>query len=80
MEAITFQPDTAALDGSVAHDLAEIDAAIALVARGTATRVCLVALHAPRTVAPIGLARAQAAGVDFSLDRAAMALTLGPKR
>lgn len=51
------------------HDILEIDAAIALVARGVATRVHLVALMTPEAVAAIGLAHTQQANVGFSLDR-----------
>jgi len=81
MDAITFlQPSDAGHD-VVEHDLAEVDAAIGLVARGLASRVRLVGLHRPEAVAPTGLAHAQEARVRFSLDRGAggaVALTLGP--
>jgi hypothetical protein len=61
-------------------DLREVDVAIELVARGAAVRVRLVGLSDPDTIAPIALARAQLAGVDFHLDRAGSSprLTFGP--
>jgi hypothetical protein len=61
-------------------DLREVDVAIELVARGAAFRVRLVGLSDPDTLAPIALARAQLAGVEFHLDRAGSTprLTFGP--
>jgi hypothetical protein len=60
-------------------DLLQVDAAIEMVARGAAVRVRLVGLSDPDTLAPIALARAQYAGVDFRIDRGATAtLTFGP--
>jgi hypothetical protein len=61
-------------------DLREVEAAIALVADGAARRVRLVGLHAPDDVAGIALARAQAAGVPFIVDRRGTPtrLTFGP--
>jgi hypothetical protein len=60
-------------------DLREIDTAIAMVTRGAAVRVRLVGLHAPDEVASIALARAQAAGVKFQIDRSpSTRLTIGP--
>jgi hypothetical protein len=82
MDAITFLPTSHAADDATAHDLAEIDAAIRLVAGGIATRVRLVGLRGPETVMATGLAHAQEAHVAFSLDRdpgGAVALTLGPR-
>jgi len=66
----------------VEHDLAEIEAAIDLVAGGLATRIQLVGLIRPEAVAPTGLAHAQHKGVTFSLDRrgeAPFAVTVGPR-
>ena len=62
-------------------ELAEIDAAIALVASGLATRVCLVSLVHVDAIAATGLVHAQAAGVSFRLDRNgdATAVTIGPR-
>jgi len=83
MDPITFLPPIRATDDSVEHDLAEVDAAISLVALGLATRVRLVGLSRPEAVASTGLAHAQEARVDFSLERGAngaVALTLGPSR
>jgi len=64
----------------VAPHVADIDAAIALVARGLATRVRLVALDRPEAAAAVGLAHAQEAGVRFRLDRGpdGIAITVGP--
>jgi hypothetical protein len=67
---------------AIDHDLIEIDAAIVLVARGLATRVRLVGLMRPEAAAAIGLAHAQLANVDFSLERnpgAGATVTLGPR-
>jgi hypothetical protein len=66
--------------GSVA--LAEIDAAIALVASRLARRVRLIALPFSLAVAGIGLARARAAGMAFRIERTERAgvasVTVGP--
>jgi len=61
-------------------ELREVDVAIEMVARGAAVRVRLVGLSDPDTIAPIALARAQLAGVEFHLDRAGSTprLTFGP--
>lgn len=48
--------------------LAEIDAAIALVAAGAARRVRLTALPFVETVLAVGLAHARAEGMDFRLE------------
>ena len=69
-------------DDLASRDLVEIDAAIALVARGLANRVCLVSLARPKDVAALALAHAQAARVAFHLhhtDGGAVAVTLGPR-
>lgn len=62
--------------------LAEIDAAIALVVGHVARRVRLAALPFAEDVAGIGLARACAAGVEFTLEppeRAGVrSVTVGP--
>jgi len=52
----------------VAADLREIDVAIALVAQGAAVRVRLVGLATADRIAPLALAHAQYAGVDFCVD------------
>lgn len=66
-------------EASIDADLREVDSAIAMVARGAAVRVRLVGLHAPEEIAPIALARAQAAGIQFGLDRLETTrLTFGP--
>ena len=49
-------------------DLREVDVAIALVAQGAATRVRLVGLATASRIAPIALAHAQSAGIDFRVD------------
>lgn len=63
--------------------VAEIDAAIAMVAGLHATRVRLVALPFVERVAGIGAAHAHAAGVAFRLERAERAgvltVTVGPR-
>jgi hypothetical protein len=60
-------------------DLAEVDAAIAMVSSGAATRVRLTGLRHPDAVAGAALARAQAAHVGFELDRTELpVLTFGP--
>ncbi|HSD78397.1 MAG TPA: hypothetical protein VLA98_13380, partial [Solirubrobacteraceae bacterium] len=48
------------------RDLDEIEAAIAMVVSGAATRIRLIGLAAAVDVAPEGLARAQLAGVTFA--------------
>lgn len=66
----------------IEHDLAEIEAAIDLVAGGLATRIQLIGLIRPEAIAPTGLARAQEAGVGFRLEHfagGATAVTLGPR-
>ena len=67
-------------DDPVEADLREVDVAIEMVARGAAVRVRLVGLYAADAIAPIALARAQTAGIDFRVDRdgAATRLTFGP--
>ena len=68
-----------ASESSIDADLREVDSAIAMVIGGAAVRVRLVGLHAPDEIAPIALARAQAAGVRFGIDRLATTrLTIGP--
>jgi hypothetical protein len=62
---------------------AEIDVAIELVRRGQARRVRLCGLSAGERAAGSGLARAQAAGVRFALEREvapglAVSLVIGP--
>jgi hypothetical protein len=60
-------------------DLREVDTAIGLVASGLAVRVRLVGLSDAATIAPIALARAQLAGIDFRIDRGeSTILTFGP--
>jgi hypothetical protein len=51
------------------HAMAEIDAAIALVACGAARAVLVTGLAGLDAVAADGLARAQAVGVGFTLSR-----------
>ena len=62
--------------------LSEIDVAIELVRRGQARRVHLTGLVAGELAAGEGLARAQAGGVAFSLERSAVpeavSLVIGP--
>lgn len=64
-------------------DLAEVEAAVALVRGGGATRVRLLGLHDAAGIAGIAAARAQAAGLAFHLDpqdrRASPSLIIGPR-
>jgi hypothetical protein len=81
MEPIRFGPSTDVPDDHATLELAEIDAAIGMVAGGLARRICLVALAHPEAIAAVALARAQAADVGFHLDRdpgGAVRLTFGP--
>jgi hypothetical protein len=80
MDRPTLLPFPAVPSDPLERDLAEIDAAIGLVSRGLARRVRLVALARPDAVAATGLARAQAAGVGFTIDRGSsgIAVTVGP--
>ena len=61
-------------------DLREVDIAIEMIARGAAVRVRLVGLSDADAIAPVALARAQLAGVDFRVDRTGLVplLTFGP--
>jgi hypothetical protein len=82
MEPVTHLPTTPSSADPAARDLAEIDAAIGLVASGMATRIRLVGLARSNQVAAIGLARAQAAGLTFEVDRTPdgpTTLTIGPR-
>lgn len=66
-------------EASIDADLREVDSAIAMVTGGAAVRVRLVGLHAPDEIASIALARAQAAGIHFGIDKAGgTRLTFGP--
>jgi len=66
-------------DDALDADLREVDAAIEMVARGLAVRVRLVGLNDADTIAPIALARAQLANIDFRVDHGATtSLTIGP--
>jgi len=81
MDPLELRPSTAAPDETIARDMVEIDAAIRLVATGVATRVRLVSLSRPESVAARGLARAQAAHIAFGLGRdslGAVSVTIGP--
>ena len=81
MDVVWHFPFSDAPSDPLGHDLAEIDAAIALVATGGATRVRLVNLGHPDVIAATGLAHAQDAGIGFRLDRNgdATAVTVGPR-
>ena len=81
MEQTTVLPFPKAWSGTDA-DLAEIEAGVALVSAGFATRVRLVGLADADSVAAAGLALAQASNVAFALDRSSrgtVAVTLGPR-
>jgi hypothetical protein len=75
--------DVDAISESTTIALAEIDAAIALVVGGAARRVRLTAVPFAESAAATGLARAQAAGVAFAVERAerigVTTLTIGPR-
>jgi hypothetical protein len=82
VDAHTLLPFPTDGGDSIERDLVEIDAAIALVFRGIATRVRLVGLIGPEAAAAIGLAHAQLANVGFSLERnpdGGATVTLGPR-
>lgn len=82
MDPTTFLPCPGASPEKVDADLAEIEAGVALVSRGFATRVRLVGLAHVDAVASVGLARAQASHVAFTLERGpsgVAAITLGPR-
>jgi hypothetical protein len=83
MDPTTLLPFPGASPGTVDADLAEIEAVIALVSMGLATRVRLVGLAHADDVAAEGLALAQAARVAFALERGptgSIAITLGPRK
>jgi len=66
-------------DDLIDADLREVDTAIEIVASRLAVRVRLVGLNDADTIAPIALARAQLAGIDFRIDRGeTTSLTFGP--
>jgi hypothetical protein len=80
---IAFPSDSAREPEAVGSGaLAEIDAAIALVADRVARRVRLTAWPFVEQVAAIGLARARAAGMAFAVERGERAgivtVTVGP--
>jgi hypothetical protein len=71
-----------AADDVAATALAEIDAAIALVAAGAARRVRLTALPFVESVAGVALVHARAAGMAFVFERpertGVVTVTIGP--
>jgi hypothetical protein len=82
MDPTTILPFPGAVHEPVDTDLAEIEAGVALVSMGLATRVRLVGLAHVDDVAAAGLALAQAAHVAFALERStsgSAAVTLGPR-
>ena len=68
MDQISSLPLTHATFDPIERDLAEIDAAIGMVAAGIATRVRLVGLARPDVAAAVALARSQAACLGFEVD------------
>ena len=83
MDPTTFLPFPGTSPENVDADLSEIEAAVALVSRGLATRVRLVGLAHVDEVAGAGLAHAQASHVAFALERGpsgVVTITLGPRR
>jgi hypothetical protein len=75
---VWLRPRTDLLD----IDIAQVDAAVELVRLGAALRVRLAGLREPEGLAQLALARAQAADLEFSVDRDgdAVTLTIGPRR
>jgi len=69
-------------DDAAARSLHEVDAAIELVVRGLAARVRLSGLADVDALLGVALARTQAAGLEFHIDRtgASPGLTIGPRR
>lgn len=57
-------------DDPLDAELREVDVAIEMVASGVAVRVRLVGLNGADQIAPVALARAQEAGVEFRVDHA----------
>ncbi len=81
MESNPILPFPLASSDRHARDLDEIEAAIAMVVGGVATRVRLVGLGAATEAAAQGLARAQRAGVGFALHHPAASpatILIGP--
>jgi hypothetical protein len=85
MEDIEPTPFPRALeptDEDVERALSQIDAAIALVVRGSAVRIRLIGFPLVDVVAGLGAAHAQLAGVGFQVDRLApagpAAMIVGP--
>ncbi len=69
MEPTTLLPFPVVSSDPLERDLVEIEAGIALISTGMATRVRIVGLARPETVAAVALALAQAAGATLTLDR-----------
>ena len=81
MEPNPILPFPLAASERLERDLEEIEAAIAMVVSGAATRIRLIGLAAADDAAPQGLASAQGAGVSFAIDRSAdhqPAIIIGP--
>jgi len=81
MDPITRLPTTRASTDPDDRDIAEIDAAISMVATGIAARVRLVGLAHPGMAAAVALARTQVAGIRFEIERSPdgiASLTVGP--
>jgi hypothetical protein len=82
MDQSTLLPFPGAVARNDDTALAEIEAAVALVTLGLATRVRLVGIAHIEDVSAAGLAHAQSSGVEFALDRSpsgTVAVTLGPR-
>lgn len=78
---LPVRPAVAPHDTVERADLAEVEAAVALVRAGAAVRVRLVGLRDAVGVAGVAAARAQAAGLSFRLesDDPSGSLTIGPR-
>jgi|SoiMethySBSTD1v2_1073268.scaffolds.fasta_scaffold3823977_1 hypothetical protein len=64
------------VDDPAEADAREVDVAIAMVGGKIAHRVRLVGLRDPEGVAPVALARAQAAGLQLGIERSDDSVTL----
>lgn len=76
-----FEPVFASGDDVEQADLAEVEAAVAMVSAGTAVRVLLVGLRNPAQIAGIAAAIAQARGLSFRLvpSDTSHSLLVGPR-
>lgn len=78
---LPFPPAAARHEAVDDADLAEVEAAVALVRAGGAVRIRLVGLRDAAGIAGVAAARAQAAGLTFRLDPhdPSASLIIGPR-